>query len=174
MDADATADDHLRTALSLFTDERIVTIPAPVQLSCAYKGKTPPFKMQRFNGGDELLLVGMRSGKRDPIIFTLTPLNITEWDHAEIELSKLEKAVPTLARDMVDALGAYLAKKQAEAGEDDLDRLFIPSGVPLMSAVSTFQRGMAGLLVRLKEAAEAAAAREAEKAYADSEVWGTW
>lgn len=167
-----TAEGHLLKALNDACDGRIIQMPAPMTLAAVYPERSPPFKTIKLKGIEEFLLSGARLGNRQPAILKLTPMDAVDYEAVELESNKVTQ-FPALEKHLVDYLGGYLNLLQGEA-EAGLDALFIPSGISLNSAISTFSRAVPPLLESLKANRIAEAEREAALAYADNDDWGTW
>lgn len=173
MSQDLDIPGHLLKALTDACDGRIVQMPAPMTLAAVYPERSPPFKTIKLKGIEEFLLAGARLGNRQPVILKLTPMDAVDYEAVELESNKVTQ-FPALEKHLVDHLGGYLNLLQGEADVDDLDAPFIPSGVSLNAAISTFNRAVPELIDKLKAARIAKAEREAALAYADNETWGTW
>lgn len=172
MSQDLDTPGHLLKALNDACDGRIIQMPAPMTLAAVYPDRSPPFKTIKLKGIEEFLLAGARLGNRQPVILTLTPMDAVDYEAIELESNKVTQ-FPALEKHLVDYLGGYLNLLQGDAGAG-LDAAFIPSGVSLNSAISTFNRAVPELLDALKAARIAKAERETELAYADNAEWGTW
>jgi hypothetical protein len=168
-----TTDGHLLKAIVDACDGRIIQMPAPMSLTAVYPDRSPPFKTIKMRGNEELILSGARIGNRQPLILKLSPMDTVDYEALELESNKVTQFLE-LEKHLVDSLGAYLFKLQAEAEIEDLDAPFIPSGISLNSAIAKFKVSTADLLEDLKAKRAAKAEREAQLAYADNDEWGTW